>query len=108
MDIPKEDLNKQNILDLKEPKKSLEFLIKNNSLVEEKAPIKLLKKKNKKCSNCKKNLSLINFDCKCGKSFCNKCRMPEFHNCTFDWMKEGKEQLKIDNPKIVFSKIQKC
>ena len=49
-------------------------------------------KKNKKykkirCNHplCKKNISLMPFNCKCGKSFCIVHKNPELHECSFDY-----------------------
>jgi len=41
-----------------------------------------------KAENCRCKISLtqeITNKCKCGKLFCNKHKMPEQHNCTYDW-----------------------
>ena len=49
----------------------------------------------KKCCHCKKKrIGVIAFTCKCGlKKLCSHCRMPEDHNCTFDFQKDGREKL---------------
>ena len=41
----------------------------------------------KKCSYCKKKLGVVNYDCKCSEKnrFCGKCRMPELHECNYDF-----------------------
>ena len=38
-----------------------------------------------KCFNCGKKVSLLGFECKCDSVFCKNCRMPEKHQCTFDF-----------------------
>ena len=59
-----------------------------------------------KCYFCKKNINLMNFECKCKKKFCVNCLLPETHNCTFNFRQEGKKILenkleKIDSNKII-------
>lgn len=61
-----------------------------------------------KCDWCKKKTGIMVFECKCElKKLCNKCRLPETHACTFDYKKEGKEQLAKSNPVVLASKITK-
>lgn len=58
-----------------------------------------------RCSVCNKK-SLMMFDCKCNKKFCNKHRLPEVHNCDYDF-KLDKDKMKINNPKIINNKFDK-
>jgi len=53
------------------------------------------KKKKRRCEleGCKKKLSLIELECKCGKKFCRQHMQLEKHNCTFDVKKHYKENL---------------
>jgi predicted nucleic acid binding AN1-type Zn finger protein len=60
-----------------------------------------------KCFNCKKSLKLINYTCKCNYTFCQKCRLPESHNCTYDFKLKGKEYLKENLIKVEAKKIIK-
>jgi len=41
---------------------------------------------------CKKKLTLTDFKCKCNKKFCPKHRLPEQHNCNFDFKKYNKDE----------------
>lgn len=52
-------------------------------------------KSSKRCGkeDCKAKLALSDFDCRCGKRFCGKHRQCEQHDCTFDFQKNGKDQL---------------
>lgn len=59
-----------------------------------------------RCATCNKK-TLMTFECKCNKIFCNKHRMPEDHDCTFDFKSHGKNKLKINNPKIINDKLDK-
>ena len=58
-----------------------------------------------KCSHCKKKIGYIEYDCKCLKKFCPKCRHPEQHNCTYDYKTEQKLKLTKSLLKVVPEKI---
>lgn len=61
-----------------------------------------------RCNFCKHKLQeFYSFDCKCGHIFCTTHRLPSEHNCTFDYYKEQKQQLRQKNKKISIEKIQK-
>ena len=55
---------------------------------------------------CNKKLPLIPITCKCEKDFCNSCRLPESHNCTYDYKKD-KSQILSSCGGGKFSKIDK-
>ena len=63
-------------------------------------------KKKSKCFNCKKKLGLMKYDCKCEHKFCVVCVLPESHNCKFNFVEEGKNQLESKLIKVVNSKIE--
>lgn len=67
------------------------------------------KSKNKygKCAFCNKKLKMINFTCKCELKFCILHQNPHQHNCKFDSVKEKKQFIINNNPKlsIKFNKI---
>ena len=63
-------------------------------------------KKKVKCHQCRKKLKILTFACKCGHTFCSKCRYPSDHQCTFDYVAENKKKLEKDNPKIEFNKLE--
>ena len=58
-----------------------------------------------RCEMCKSKLLLSDFACRCAKRYCQKHRMPEQHSCTFDFKKEGKEQLSTILVKVIAEKI---
>jgi len=58
------------------------------------------------CDKCSK-IKLLMFDCRCGETFCSKCKMPEKHNCNFDYKEHAKNKLKINNPLVINNKIKK-
>ena len=60
-----------------------------------------------RCSQCNKKTGLMVHTCRCGLIFCIKCRLPEQHNCTFDYKSEGKDLLKKDLIKVAPKKIEK-
>lgn len=65
------------------------------------------KSKKKRCDyeGCKKKLDLTATQCKCCGYFCSIHRLPEEHNCSYDFVKLGKEILKKNNPIIIKHKI---
>lgn len=49
-----------------------------------------------RCSHpdCKKKLTIINsYSCRCNSLFCDKHRLPELHNCTFNNKNYNKSKL---------------
>ena len=65
------------------------------------------KEKKKKCFDCNKKLGLLDYSCKCSNFYCIKHRLPETHNCKFDYQKEGKEIIIKNNPLVICEKIIK-
>ena len=59
------------------------------------------------CWTCEKKVGLFGFKCKCEYSFCKKHRMPEKHECEFDYRKEGQRRLKKDNVGVKNAKVEK-
>merc|ERR1739845_47309 len=79
--------------------------IDENEKEEEESSPKPKKAKKAKCGMCKKKLGLTGFECKCGKQFCSVHRYSDKHNCSFDYMTEGKDLLRKANPVVQDSKI---
>ena len=72
---------------------------KNKNLENNNYEIK--KKKIKpKCQFCNCKLGMISFTCKCGMLLCQKHLNPHSHNCKFDYVKEKKDLLEKNNPKL--------
>ena len=42
----------------------------------------------------------MGYKCKCEYTFCKKHRLPEFHDCDFDFMKIGKKKIEDQNKKV--------
>lgn len=57
--------------------------------------------------DCRKKVGIVPFVCRCNSIFCSMHRIPESHNCTFDYKKTGKEILQKQNPTVNFEKIMK-
>jgi hypothetical protein len=57
-----------------------------------------------RCEFCKKKSHIL-IDCKCGQKVCLKCKVPEDHQCTFDFHLSAKFKLAINNPKIEAKKL---
>jgi len=64
-------------------------------------------KETNKCSKCSKKVSLLGFPCKCGATFCKAHRLPEDHDCEYDFKSEAKAKLNKDNPLVQANKINK-
>ena len=60
-----------------------------------------------KCNKKIKSIEYITNKCKCQLLFCNKHKMPEQHDCKFNYIEHGKNSIKIKNPIVVNSKIDK-
>ena len=56
---------------------------------------------------CKKKLSILDFECRCGNLYCSLHRLPEQHDCEFDFETLGKNILDKKNPQVVAEKIIK-
>lgn len=58
-------------------------------------------------TNCCKKLKITDLKCRCGNKYCYIHRLPENHNCCFNFKLEQKEkhglteQMKCINPKII-------
>ena len=67
----------------------------------------IVKPKKQKCSNCKKKMGLMKYECKCSNMFCIKCLQPENHNCSYNFKLEGKKKLKNDMIVVSSNKVIK-
>ena len=79
--------------------------IKSTTMDEEKSNKPIQEDKNK-CYHCKKKAGIYGFECKCGYTFCKMHRIPEDHDCTFDFAHHGKKQLEKNNPLLVGKKLE--
>jgi len=68
--------------------------------VEEKPVEEKKRKKKKRCEHCRGKLGLFTFTCKCGMILCQTHLSPHNHTCSFDYMKEKKDLIERNNPKL--------
>tara|TARA_X000000368_G_scaffold281224_1_gene223149 strand:- start:22503 stop:22718 length:216 start_codon:yes stop_codon:yes gene_type:complete len=57
--------------------------------------------------NCNHKLKLIDFPCKCKKIYCKIHKLPEYHNCVYDYKENNNKQNKIKIMKCILDKIDK-
>ena len=95
-------INARKILSQPEKVRLLDKELKSKEVKESK-----VKKRKNICQykDCKKKLSFMNFSCLCEKKFCSLHRLPEDHECTFDYKSHGRELIAKKNPLIINSKI---
>ena len=67
-----------------------------------------MKSSKPRCFYCNKKLRLteLNFNCKCSHTFCLLHLNPHSHNCTFDYLKERREFIEKNNPKMCIQCIE--
>ena len=53
-----------------------------------------------KCFLCKRKTGVMAYKCKCGYTFCKWHRLPEEHECEFDYAAEQKKKLEEQNPVV--------
>jgi predicted nucleic acid binding AN1-type Zn finger protein len=58
-------------------------------------------------AGCGRKLKLLDLDCRCGERFCMEHRMPETHECTFDFRAAADSVLGKQLIKVVGEKITK-
>jgi predicted nucleic acid binding AN1-type Zn finger protein len=66
--------------------------------------------KNTNCcaiEDCNRKLKLTDYACKCKKKFCKIHRLPEDHNCVYDYKENNNKQKKIEAMKCILDKIYK-
>ena len=61
-----------------------------------------------KCPCCSRKANILGLVCKCGSQFCMDHRLPEHHNCSYDYKTAAREKLKEElssnrAPKIIES-----
>jgi hypothetical protein len=58
-----------------------------------------------RCKKCTKKVGLLGHECSCSFVFCSKCRHPEDHTCTVNYMEKGKQQVAKNNPIVEMDKL---
>eukprot|EP00392_Amoebophrya_sp_AT5.2_P009847 g9875.t1 len=59
-----------------------------------------------RCWICNKKCGLAGIECRCGYVFCSAHRLPEDHNCDFDYKATGREILRKQNNKVEADKLE--
>jgi len=59
------------------------------------------------CNYCHRKVGLVGFPCRCNNVFCSQHRLPEQHNCSFDFKSSGRNLLAKQNPLVSGEKIKK-
>jgi predicted nucleic acid binding AN1-type Zn finger protein len=62
-------------------------------------------KKSNRCNCCTKKLDLTASVCRCGFKFCTMHRLPEDHQCTYDYASTGKIALSTMMVAVVGNKL---
>ena len=66
------------------------------------------KTKKSRCFHCGGKLGVVKFECKCStRKLCIKCRLPESHNCQYDFKTESREFLENKLIKVSHDKVIK-
>jgi predicted nucleic acid binding AN1-type Zn finger protein len=60
-----------------------------------------------RCVSCRTKVGMFGIACKCGNVYCSEHRMPESHECSYDFKGNGRKTLEQQNPKITAQKIEK-
>ncbi|CAL9041005.1 unnamed protein product, partial [Musa banksii] len=61
-----------------------------------------------RCGKCKKKVRLCaRFECRCGSTFCAAHRLPETHECAFDYKAHGRAAIAEANPVVVKDKLRR-
>jgi len=68
---------------------------------------KPVEKDTNKCSKCTKKVGVLGHKCKCGSTYCKGHRLPEDHDCEYDFKQEGLKRLAKDNQAVIASKLAK-
>tara|TARA_B100001094_G_C17697774_1_gene561208 strand:+ start:127 stop:384 length:258 start_codon:yes stop_codon:yes gene_type:complete len=67
------------------------------------------KKDTSRCqySDCRKKIKITDYTCKCGNVYCKIHKLPEDHECNYDYREIGLKNKKIEEMKCVSNKVQK-
>jgi predicted nucleic acid binding AN1-type Zn finger protein len=83
------------------------YMISDKNITVSENNIKQKSKKRCNYDTCKTKLGLIPFECRCLMNYCPEHRLPENHQCSFDYKNFGKSLIEKNNQKVIGEKIQK-
>ncbi|XP_028097463.1 zinc finger A20 and AN1 domain-containing stress-associated protein 5-like [Camellia sinensis] len=66
-----------------------------------------VKRREDRCSGCKRKVGLTSFRCRCGDLFCSEHRYSDRHDCSFDYKAAGREAIARENSVVRAAKILK-
>ena len=58
------------------------------------------------CKICGKSVGIFGFECRCKNMYCTKHRIPELHECTYNFKQNGKQLLESTLIKVTKNKIE--
>uniref|UniRef100_A0A0G4I3D4 AN1-type domain-containing protein n=1 Tax=Chromera velia CCMP2878 TaxID=1169474 RepID=A0A0G4I3D4_9ALVE len=58
------------------------------------------------CAFCLRKAGIHRFDCRCGRTFCSKHRLPEAHECSFDFKAFHEKLLRERNQKVTKDQLE--
>ncbi|XP_068245636.1 AN1-type zinc finger protein 4-like [Palaemon carinicauda] len=66
------------------------------------------RKQKPKCAYCSKRIKLVTTHvCRCDRIFCTQHRLPETHECTYDFKTEGRKLIEMANPLVASHRLPK-
>ncbi|EGD74773.1 hypothetical protein PTSG_07008 [Salpingoeca rosetta] len=65
------------------------------------------KKKKNRCHVCNTKLGMLGFECKCDGMFCSKHRLPDDHECTFDFKSFDRNKIAQANQAVTPEKLNR-
>jgi len=78
---------------------------KKRKEVEEESEPSSPKMETNRCQKCNVKVGLVAIRCRCGHVYCGLHRYAEDHDCSYDYKKNEREELRANNPKITGEKI---
>jgi predicted nucleic acid binding AN1-type Zn finger protein len=63
--------------------------------------------KKNRCLCCNKRLALTDYDCRCGQRYCSTHRLPEAHDCVFDFHTANRTVLDTQLIRVVGDKLDR-
>ena len=78
-----------------------------SELVEAKSDSKKEQADHKRCFSCTKKVGSLGYKCKCEFTYCRTHRLPEDHECEYNFKQDAIKKLTKENPTVIASKLAK-
>lgn len=77
----------------------------NNNTMDKINDMKKKNNKRKRCGHdeCNIKVGFVDLVCECGIKYCSKHRLPEYHNCNYNYKEKGIKNLKKE---LLYNKIE--